>query len=255
MNRSDSVAPDTGVDPVCGMVVSADAPHRAKYAGHEFRFCGEGCRKKFEAAPERYANRDVMASGATDGMAPLARRSPPKGKGSGDDSAGMADSKQRGGWSAYLPLLILISLAALAAAAIEVGKLEGSMRGWMHGFMGLFFVLFAMFKLFDLSGFADGFQMYDLLAKRFRPYAYVYPFIELALGLGYLAAWSLPVVYGATVGVMLFGAIGVIRALRRGLDINCACMGTVLKVPLSTVALTEDLGMAAMAAAMWVASN
>jgi hypothetical protein len=44
----------------------------------------------------------------------------------------------------------------------------------------------------------------------------------------------------------------VIRALRRKLDIECACMGTILNVPLSTVALTEDLAMAVMAVAMWI---
>jgi hypothetical protein len=49
---------------------------------------------------------------------------------------------------------------------------------------------------------------------------------------------------------MVFGSLGVINALRKGLDLECACMGTVLKVPLSTVALIEDLGMAAMAAGM-----
>jgi hypothetical protein len=110
-----------------------------------------------------------------------------------------------------------------------------------------------MFKFFNLEGFADGFQMYDLLAKPFRPYAYVYPFIELALGLGYLAHWRPGAVYAATVAVMLFGALGVVRALIRGLDIECACMGTVLSVPsLSTVALLEDLGMATMAGAMLI---
>jgi hypothetical protein len=49
---------------------------------------------------------------------------------------------------------------------------------------------------------------------------------------------------------LVFGALGVVSALRRGLDIECACMGTVLHVPLSTVALVEDLGMAGMAGAM-----
>ncbi len=107
-----------------------------------------------------------------------------------------------------------------------------------------------MFKFFNLEGFADGFQMYDLLAKPLRPYAYVYPFIELGLGLGYLAHWQLSAIYTATIGVMVFGSLGVIRALMKGLDLECACMGTVLSVPLSTVALIEDLGMAAMAAVM-----
>ena len=107
-----------------------------------------------------------------------------------------------------------------------------------------------MFKFFDMEGFSDGFQMYDLLAKRVRIYAYVYPFIELGLGLGYLSYWRPIVIYSATIFVLTFGSIGVLRALFKGLDIECACMGTVLHVPLSTVALVEDLGMVAMAAAM-----
>ncbi len=57
-------------------------------------------------------------------------------------------------------------------------------------------------------------------------------------------------VYAVTIIVMIFGSIGVFRALFKGLDIECACMGTVLHVPLSTVALLEDLGMALMAAIM-----
>jgi hypothetical protein len=157
------------------------------------------------------------------------------------------------GWREYLPLLTLLGVAALAASAkgLAYGT-GGTALHWMHDFMGFFLVVFALLKLFDLPGFADGFQMYDLLAKPFRPYALTYPFIELALGLGYLAAWRPAILYAATVIVLGFGALGVIRALARGLDVHCACMGNILKVPLSTVALTEDLGMAAMAALMWL---
>jgi uncharacterized membrane protein YqgA involved in biofilm formation len=54
--------------------------------------------------------------------------------------------------------------------------------------------------------------------------------------------------YLATIALFLFGAIGVIKAVREGLDIDCPCMGSVLSVPLSTVTLTEDFGMAVMAA-------
>lgn len=156
-------------------------------------------------------------------------------------------------WRVYLPLLALLAVTVLAACA--KGQSYGpdaSVMRWMHDFMGFFLVIFALLKLFDLPGFADGFQMYDLLAKPFRPYALAYPFIELALGLGYLAFWRPAAVYAATVIVLGFGALGVIRSLARGLDLQCACMGNILKVPLSTVALTEDLGMAAMAAVMWL---
>jgi hypothetical protein len=57
-------------------------------------------------------------------------------------------------------------------------------------------------------------------------------------------------IYATTIVVLVFGSIGVLRALFKGLDIECACIGTVLHVPLSTVALLEDLGMAVMAAVM-----
>ena len=153
--------------------------------------------------------------------------------------------------SDYWPLFALLGTAALAASAkgVSYGPAFSSME-WMQDFMGIFLTIFGLLKLFNLAQFADGFQMYDLLGKRFRPYALAYPFIELALGLGYLARWEPSLVQSATIGVLGFGALGVINALRRGLDVNCACMGNILKVPLSTVALTEDLGMVAMAAWM-----
>ncbi len=152
----------------------------------------------------------------------------------------------------YLPLMVIVALTLLSAFAKEASHEAWNGTRWMQNFMGFFLVVFSMFKFFDLSGFADGFQMYDLLAKPFRPYAYVYPFIELGLGLSYLAHLAPATTYGVTIVVMLWGAAGVVHALMKGLDLECACMGTVLKVPLSTVALLEDLGMAGMAAAMLI---
>src|SRR5436190_17648516 len=78
-------------------------------------------------------------------------------------------------------------------------------------------------------------------------------FIELALGLAYLAFLWPNITYIATIIVFTFGAIGVILALRKGLDIACPCMGNVLAVPLSTVTLTEDGVMVAMALSLLLA--
>ncbi len=153
-------------------------------------------------------------------------------------------------WQDYVPLMVIVALMLLSACAKQFAYGEWNWMSWMHDFMGFFLVVFSMFKFFHMEGFANGFQMYDLLAKPFRPYAYIYPFIELCLGLGYLSHWQPTMVYAATIIVMIFGSIGVFRALFKGLDIECACMGTVLHVPLSTVALIEDLGMAGMAAMM-----
>ena len=170
-----------------------------------------------------------------------------------NESVKKREESRGGSLRDYIPLIVIVLLTLFAALAKQ-GHYASSWntRDWMHDWMGFFLVVFSMFKFFDLEGFADGFQMYDLLAKRFRPYAYLYPFFELGLGLGYLSHWAPVFIYAATVLLMAFGALGVISALRKGLDINCACMGSVLNVPLSTVALVEDLGMAGMGGAMLI---
>jgi len=116
--------------------------------------------------------------------------------------------------------------------------------------MGLFLLVFAMVKLFDLSSFATGFSKYDLLAARSRIYALVYPFLELGLGLAYLSRWQPQATYLSTIVILTFGALGVLNTMRQGKQINCACMGQILDVPVSTVTLTENLSMSVMALAM-----
>jgi YHS domain-containing protein len=222
------------VDPVCGMEVADSTSWQAEHEGTRYHFCSEHCRVQFVEDPDKFT-----AKTSQDAAHPSSHSVKQRQSGRGSN------------WKDYLPLIIIVTLALLVASAKSYSQGWSGMS-WMHDFMGFFLVVFAMFKLFDLEGFADGFQMYDLLAKQSRPYAYTYPFIELALGLGYLAHWQPLIIYGATVVIMLFGAAGVIRALAAGLDIECACMGTVLRVPLSTVALAEDLGMAGMAAVMLI---
>ena len=151
----------------------------------------------------------------------------------------------------YWPLFSLILVAALGAIALVMGTEKGSWA-WMHYFMGFFLCQFAMLKLFHPLDFAEGFQMYDLVAKKFRLYAYLYPVLELALGLAYLSFSWLFATYLITILVMGIGAIGVVRALKQGLDVRCACMGTVLDVPLSTVTLSEDILMGFMALGMFL---
>lgn len=148
----------------------------------------------------------------------------------------------------YWPLIALIGVSALGGYAISSGYDELTMRSFMHAFMGVFLCFFALLKLFNPVAFKRGFTMYDLLARRVKQYAFVYPFLELGLGLAYLSFLNPPVTYVATIALFGFGTLGVISALRRGLDIDCPCMGSILSVPLSTVTLTEDLAMVVMAA-------
>lgn len=163
-----------------------------------------------------------------------------------------APKPERPGLSAYTPLFVIILLTALAAAAKQFSYPETSWSVWMHDFMGFFLLVFAMVKFFDLSSFASGFAKYDLLAARSRAYGLIYPFLELALGLAYLARWQPTTTYLATMILLTFGALGVLNTMRQGKELTCACMGQLLKVPVSTVTLTENLGMAAMALAMLI---
>lgn len=126
-----------------------------------------------------------------------------------------------------------------------------TMQDWMRYFMGTFFVVFAGFKLLDLPGFVISYIGYDIIAKRSILYAKAYPFIELGLGLAYFfsQSWADYI----TLPLMTIGAIGVAQQLLRGSKIKCACLGTYVKLPLTTVSLFEDLLMGAMAAYMILA--
>lgn len=149
----------------------------------------------------------------------------------------------------YKPLLVIIATVAFSAAALAL--VDGRMHRFMGTFMGLFFVNFAMFKLIDLKGFADGFSMYDLIATRSRAYAFAFPFIELGLGLLYLTAFLPMITNILTLVIMLISGAGVIKAIVTGdKHLQCACLGTTLNVPLSTVSVIENFGMTAMAAFM-----
>lgn len=145
----------------------------------------------------------------------------------------------------YRPLIIILIFCLLMPMA---QKLSFDLEGLMYGFMGYFFIFLSLFKFFDLRGFVDGFETYDLVTKHLRFYGYIYPFIEFGLGLGYLAQIYLLPLNWITLIVMLLSGIGVLKSLLSGQKIKCACLGTVLNVPLSSVSLLENFGMGIMAA-------
>jgi hypothetical protein len=150
------------------------------------------------------------------------------------------------------PLGLIVGFIVGVAALATFTRGDGSWRTLMNDFMGGFFVVFAFFKLLDLRGFVAAYRMYDVVAGRVAAWAWVYPFVELALGIAYLARVEPVATNVATLVLMLVGSVGVLRALMRKSRIRCACLGTALNLPMTTVTLVEDVGMAAMAGAMLV---
>lgn len=155
----------------------------------------------------------------------------------------------------YVPVMALFAMAALMAGAISwlaMGTVLSVMAA--ETFIAVAMCLLAVPKLQDIESFATMFLGYDLLARRWLPYAYIYPFAEGLAGVLMLArAWdwvSIPVALfiGSIGAVSVFYAVYVQKR-----DIKCACVGGSSRVPLGFVSLTENVMMVAMA--VWMATG
>ncbi len=120
----------------------------------------------------------------------------------------------------------------------------------MLDFMGLFYIVFSFFKFLDLKGFPESFRMYDPLAKAMPIYGWVYPFLELLLGLLFLMRLQIPFALVTTILILGITTIGVTRALLDKKAIRCACLGTALNLPMTEATFIENTIMLVMAAWM-----
>lgn len=149
----------------------------------------------------------------------------------------------------FYPLINALLFIAFLGWALVRG--DFSWMEYMRTFMGLFFVMFAGLKFLDLKGFVKAFKKYDLVAARSTTYAYIYPVLELMLGVAYLSSMYLFEASIVTAVIMFVGAIGVVNAVWiKKIDLKCACMGTKVNLPMTTVTIIEDLAMGAMALGM-----
>ncbi len=146
----------------------------------------------------------------------------------------------------YHPLLLIFTYISLLSAWSAQGNLMDFMRYFMAGF----FLIFSFFKLLDLRGFAESYQMYDLVAKKIPVYGYVYPFLELSLGVAFFTNFLPFATNFATLILMTISLLGVVQSLLNKQKIRCACLGAVFNLPMSSVTLIEDALMIAMSAVM-----
>jgi glutaredoxin len=155
--------------------------------------------------------------------------------------------------TSYRPVVALFSMTALTAVAasyaVRGDPFTALAAEW---FIAFSMVVLALIKLQNIETFSTMFLNYDLLAKRWVPYSYIYPFAEGFAGLlmvaGALTWLSVPI--ALFIGVI--GAVSVFKAVyieRR--ELKCACVGGSSNVPLGFVSLTENLMMIAMA--LWMA--
>lgn len=154
----------------------------------------------------------------------------------------------------YWPLVVIIGFITLVTAVLTIKDYQNGnfiLSSTMSYFMSGFFLTFSAFKFLDLRGFADGYSTYDLLAQKVYNYGFIYPFLELGLGLSYLLQINNPWLHAFTFILMGFSGFGVLNSMLKKRKFQCACLGTFLKVPLTKVTLIEDFGMATMAILMF----
>lgn len=149
----------------------------------------------------------------------------------------------------YRPVIAVFSVAALIALAIS-WVTSGSLLAIeiVEWFIAVSMCILAMLKLQDVESFSNMFLNYDLLARRFVPYSYVYPYAELLAGVlmvaGTLMWLSIPVALfiGGIGAVSVFKAVYIDKR-----TLKCACVGGDSNVPLGFVSLTENFMMITMA--------
>lgn len=150
----------------------------------------------------------------------------------------------------FKPLIIIVSFILLLVAMSQVTQGYFDWRESMRLFMGGFFIAFSFFKFLDLKGFAQAYSSYDIVSQKWVGWAYLYPFIELSLGLMFL--FNLFPFYAnlCTLVVLSVSSVGVIRSVRSNQKIKCACLGTGFNLPMTTVTIIEDLSMVVMSTIM-----
>ena len=161
-----------------------------------------------------------------------------------------AAEQARSWWETYKPIVLIFGFITLVTLVIQYANQPFAWIQWMRHFMAGFFLVFSFFKFLNLSSFADSYAMYDVIARRFKAWGFIYPFVEFGLGIAYLLNIETYTVNLVAFAVMVVSMIGVIQSILNKEKIQCACLGVVFNLPMSTVTVLEDGLMAVMAGVM-----
>lgn len=167
-------------------------------------------------------------------------------------STSFKEKDERSWWETYKPVLLIFIYIFATTALIEVMSNVIDPIRWMRHFMAGFFLVFSFFKLLNLKGFKESYQMYDVVARKWPVWGYIYAFTELGLGIAFLLALNPIIVNSVTLVVMSVSIIGVLKTVLNKQAIQCACLGDVFNLPMSTVTIIEDGLMIVMSIAMLV---
>ena len=142
------------------------------------------------------------------------------------------------------PLFLIIIYIFSSCILLNINKMN--IQSFMLDFMGIFFVVFSFFKLLNLKGFQNSFKKYDLIGKQFNLYCWIYPFIEIVIGIFLLMRFNIYICLIITLIILISTSIGVAISLRKNENTKCACLGSVLNLPMTEATLIENFTMIIM---------
>ena len=165
--------------------------------------------------------------------------------------APVSDEEEKRSWiEIYKPILLIFGYILSITLLIEYIHKDFIWMRWMNHFMAGFFLVFSFFKILNLKGFAESYAMYDIVAKKWNGWGYMYAFIELGLGFAFLAAFNPLLTNAITFVVMTISITGVLQSVLNKQKIKCACLGDVFNLPMSTITIIEDALMIGMSGVM-----
>lgn len=147
----------------------------------------------------------------------------------------------------YKPVIAIFAMTALMAIAASYAAIGTLTMGTLGWFISFSMCALAIQKLRDVESFSNMFLGYDILARRWVPYAYIYPFAEALAGILMIAGALKWIAIPTALFIGTIGAVSVFKAVyidKR--ELKCACVGGDSNVPLGFVSLTENLMMVAM---------
>src|SRR5690348_7573615 len=150
----------------------------------------------------------------------------------------------------YKPILLVFAYITGTTLLVEAVNGDFIWTRLLENFMAGFFLTFSFFKLLDLKGFAESYFSYDIIARRWMGWGYVYAFVELGLGIAFLTRVNSLLTNIVTFIVMTISIIGVLKSVLNKRKIRCACLGAVFNIPMSTVTIIEDALMIIMSLVM-----
>lgn len=161
-------------------------------------------------------------------------------------------------------LYLLISLLSLFhprfLSFASVNHNNRTMRSYLHYFMGYFYLIFGSFKVSNYSKFITFYPRYNDVARRFSWYNRLYPFLEIIVALYLLfirffiqQSNSFDNLFSIVVSLISsFSSISIARFLlqrnnNKNTDVAvCACLGTVISLPVTWITFGEDFLMLLM---------